>query len=510
MTVIPRASVRQFFGGFALLLLMSVAWALATPIFGSPDENAHVAKAIGVVRGDLLGHTIPGSRFRVFSLPDSYRYTSSLTCFAYQPQTSANCGVELGNPGGTSYFASWVSANNPVYYAIVGTPSLFLGGSAGVYAMRILSDLICCAMLAGALVAGMGGSRRRWIVAGLAFFAGPEIMFFFGAVNPQGVEVGAAALFTLSLLRLIEKSRDASSVALPLWSLWAGVVVGGSALAIARATGPLWVVVIVALVAVPSGWRNVVSLVRWPRNYIPLAILAAFGIFSLVWTLAAGTLGGQAQQNDAPLVGGSVLAGAWAMIERTPFYLQESMGVFGWEDTTLPGIVYAVCGGAVILFLGLAIAGTSRRSRIRIAGVIVIVLLVPVVVQAVSVSRTGIIWQGRYGMFLYLAAALIIAWLVSKDAPAVDAASVSATVMIAALVAIFDIGAFIVVVHRYTVGIDATLTKMFTSPAWQPPLGWEVLAVLLILSSAGFVVFLARLAQGATHATVPVAGPIHD
>ena len=504
-----RPSIRVFVGGFALMLLMSVAWALSTPVFGSPDENAHVAKAIGVVRGDLLGHTIADSRFRVFSLPDSYRYTASLTCFAYQPQRNANCGVELGDPGGTSYFASWVSANNPVYYAVVGMPSLFLGGSAGVYAMRILSDAICCAMLAGALFAGMGGSRQRWMAAGLAFFAGPELLFFFGAVNPQGVEVAAAALFALSLLRLIEKSREAASVAVPLWSLWAGVVVGGSALAIARATGPLWVAVIVALVAVASGWHGLVSLLRWPRNYVPIAILAASGIFSIAWTLAAGTLSGQAQQNDAPLVGGSVLAGARAMIERTPFYLQESMGVFGWEDTPLPGIVYAVCGGAVFLFLGLTVVGVGRADRLRIAVGLAIVLLVPVVVQAASVSRTGIIWQGRYGMFLYLAAALIIAWLVSKGAPAVDGASVSATVLIAGLVAVFDIAAFIVAVHRYTVGTGATLTKMFTSPAWQPPLGWEGLAVLLILSAAGFVVFLACLARAATQAPVPVAGSIH-
>ena len=504
-----RPSVRLLLGGFALMLLMSIAWALATPIFGSPDENAHVAKAIGAARGDLLGHSIPDGRFRVFTLPDSYRYSSSLTCFAYQPQTSANCGVELGDPGGTSYFASWVSANNPVYYAVVGTPSLFVGGTAGVYAMRSLSDAICCAMLAGALVAGMSGSRRRWMAAGLAFFASPEILFFFGAVNPQGLEIAAAALFALSLLRLIEKTHDGTSVDLPLWSLWTGVVVGGSALAIARATGPLWVVVIVGMAAFVSGWRGFVPLLRRPSNYVPIAVLAALGIFSIAWTLAAGTLSGQAEHSDATLVGGSVLAGAWAMIERTPFYLQESMGVFGWEDTSLPGFVYAVCGGAVFLFLGIAAAGARRADRFRIAVALSIVLLVPVVVQAVSVSRTGIIWQGRYGMFLYLAAALIIAWLVSKGAPAVDGASVSATVMIASLVAVFDIAAFIVAVHRYTVGTSATMTKMFTSPAWQPPLGWEVLAVLLILSSAGFVVFLARLARAVTHAPVLIAGPIH-
>jgi hypothetical protein len=508
--VITSATARLFVGAFALMLLMSVAWAFATPIFGSPDENAHVTKAIGAARGDLLGHTIPDSRFRVFTLPDSYRYSSRLTCFAYQPQTTANCGVELGDPGGQSYFPSWVSANNPVYYAVVGTPSLFVGGSAGVYAMRSLSDAICCAMLAGALVAGMSGSRRRWMAAGLAFFASPEILFFFGAVNPQGLEIAAAALLTLSLLRLIEKNRHAASVALPLWSLWMGVVVGGSALAIARATGPLWVVVILALVAFVSGWRDFAALLRRAKNYVPIAILVAFGIFSLAWTLAAGTLSGQAEHSDAPLVGGSVLAGAWAMVERTPFFLQESMGIFGWEDTYLSGIVYAVYGGAVFLFLGLAIAGAERRSRIRIAVGLAMVLLVPVVVQAVSVSRTGIIWQGRYGMFLYLAAILVIAWLVSRGAPAVDGASVGSTLMIAGLVAVFDIAAFVVAVHRYTVGSGATLTKMFTAPAWQPPLGWEALAILLVLASAGFVVFLTRLARAATGTSPHVSSLLHD
>ena len=37
-----------------------------------------------------------------------------------------------------------------------------------------------------------------------------------------------------------------------------------------------------------------------------------------------------------------------------------------------------------------------------------------------SVHQTGIIWQGRYGLFLYLGITIVAAWLLSRDAPAVD------------------------------------------------------------------------------------------
>ena len=44
-------------------------------------------------------------------------------------------------------------------------------------------------------------------------------------------------------------------------------------------------------------------------------------------------------------------------------------------------------------------------------------LLVPAFVQGYSVHQTGIIWQGRYGLFLYLGIMVVAAWLLSRDAP---------------------------------------------------------------------------------------------
>ncbi len=40
---------------FGLVFVLFASWALATPLFGAPDEHTHVIRATSVVRGEILG-----------------------------------------------------------------------------------------------------------------------------------------------------------------------------------------------------------------------------------------------------------------------------------------------------------------------------------------------------------------------------------------------------------------------------------------------------------------------
>ena len=53
---------------FLLLWVLASLWSLATPVFAAPDENAHAAKAIAQVRGEIAGRAQEGSRFPVVDL----------------------------------------------------------------------------------------------------------------------------------------------------------------------------------------------------------------------------------------------------------------------------------------------------------------------------------------------------------------------------------------------------------------------------------------------------------
>jgi len=482
-----------FVPGFVLLSLLSILWALAGPIFSSPDENAHAAKAIGQFRGELLGEHKYDARYPVIDLPSSYRYSPGIVCFAHHSEIAADCGVKLGDPGGTDWFDSWVGSYNPTYYYLVGWPSVFLGGSTGIYAMRIVGALACSALLALAFTLGIRARRARWIPVGLAFAASPMVVYLDGSISPQGMEVASGVLLTVSLLRLLEKRRDWGSVFSARWLLWTGVVIGGVMLAVSRALGPLWVVLIVAVIFTVHGWRRSLRLFAEAYSYRWIAVIAAVGFFSIGWTLYSGSLSGQAEETDAPLVGASFLAGAGATLRLTGRFATEAAGVFGWLDTPLPEVLYALYAGAVIAVIVLAFAASRGRLRRVVVGSLLVALLVPAIVQGISVSRTGLIWQGRYGLFLYLAVLFILVWIISQSTES-NHLSTGVALAVNLIVTAYGVAAFVIVLRRYVVGTDDVITKMLSSPEWQPPLTWPVLTLLMILTSLAFVVWNTRLA----------------
>lgn len=477
---------------FALIALLTTIWALATPVFASPDENAHAMKAVGQYNGELLGREVAGSRLPVFDLPGDYRYPVGINCFAFAPQQSGSCGPELGSPGGSSQFPDWVSTNNPVYYYAVGWPSLFLGGSPGIYAMRIVSGLLVSLLFAAAIAVAMSSRRRRWMAAGAVFVVSPMVMFLSASINPQGAEIAAGALLTVSLLRLLENGAgEATPSRRVLWTL---TVIGASVLAIARATGPLWVAILVAGVVAAMGWSRVRIILVRPRTYVAVAIVGVVGLSAVAWTLITGTLSGQAERTDAPLVGASFISGVWAMIRQTPTDLQTAAGVFGWLDTPLPTLLYSVYFAALVILVLLAIVASQRRDKLVVIGAVIVAVAVPILVQAASVSRTGIIWQGRYALFLYLSLLLLAAWAMSRSGERIASISTSVSIAIICFVIVYGMLAFAVVLHRYVVGAGASVAAMLTAPAWQPPMGWPALVVAHLLVSSLFAVWLSRIA----------------
>jgi len=489
-----RARRFVFLPTFLILSALSVLWALAGPVFSSPDENAHALKAVAQVRGQVIGHELPGIQYIVVDLPDSYRYNTGILCFVRESDASASCNTELGDPAGTDWFNTWVGAYNPVYYYLVGWPSLLFDGSAGIYAMRIVSGILGAALLAWAVVAAMASTRMRWMPIGVAFAMSPMVSYLAGSVTPQGLEISASVLLWISLLRLLESFRVGAASVFPRSQLWAMVTVAGVALVTARALGPLWLVLIFGACVTIVGWQEAKALFLTRASYSWMTVIAGAGLFSVIWTLAGGSLSGQAEVSEVPLVGGSFFQGAWAIIRRTPWYIEQAAGVFGWLDTGLPSVVYPAYYIAFAIVAVLAFTATGRRGVWTLSLVVALALLVPAVVQGYSVSQTGLIWQGRYGIFLYLAIPLVGGWLLS--APGADRVafmSVRITSIVAALLALYGSFAYLLVMRRYVVGTDDTITSMLSTPEWLPPLGWLPLILLAVLAYSGFAVWIVRL-----------------
>ncbi|MFF1571826.1 DUF2142 domain-containing protein [Leifsonia sp. NPDC058292] len=489
---VPGRFARKFWIPFAFLAALSTLWALASPLFSIPDENAHAAKAIAQVRGQVIGSVESGAKYLVVDLPPGYHYNHSTMCFLFKPESSAHCAVHFGDGSGSATFDTWVGAYNPIYYYLVGWPSLLTdNGEVGVYAMRIASALLGALLLAWGFQAALSSRRTRWLPLGLMLVAGPMVLYLTGSVNPNGVEIAAAAALWASLLRLLERHDPASTdVGLSRGYLWTIVTISGILLANARSVGPLWLVIVVAACLAVSGLRSARAFFTRPANYIWIGVIAAGTLFSGIWTLATGGAAGQAGVADAPLVGASAFSGVTAMLKLTPGFLEQSLGVFGWLDTPLPWMLYAVVVIAIGVLLILALTGAGRRATIVIACAIVGALIIPALVQGVTVSRTGLIWQGRYGLFLYLAVPLLAAWMLSRpEGSRLDFVSSRITAIGLGLCSLFGFSAFLYALRRYTTGFEHPFNTML-HPAWQPPLGWQTLTVVYALVTVGFAVWL--------------------
>ncbi|MGH1523633.1 DUF2142 domain-containing protein [Leifsonia sp. L25] len=503
----PRTAL-VFWTGFLLFAALCVSWALASPIFSVPDENAHAVKAIAQVRGELVGHPEPGVRQLVVDVPPSYAVSQQLLCFAFHSETTANCGFELGDKGGTAWSATWVSTYNPIYYFVVGWPSLVFGGSTGIYAMRVVSALFGALFFAWALQAAVASRRARWMPVAVSFAALPMVVYLNGAINPNGVEILAGLALTVSLLRLLE-SFGAPQDEPPLLRrgmLWTIVTASAIMLANARALGPLWVLLLVALCLVATGIRPFAAAFRQRSSYPWLAVILVGGVFSIGWTLVGGSLSGQAEKADAPLVDASFLQGAAYMLRGTPTFAVQALGYFGWFDAPLPGWALWFAVAALVLLVALALLSARRRELVTLVVALGAAMLVPVLVQAYSVHQTGIIWQGRYGLFLDLSVLAVAGWALSRGGGGrIGFLSVRATWAIGALLWVFGCLAFVLTLRRYVVGNATPITQMLHHPHWQPPLGWMALAALFIVFSAAFFVFTGMLARRAAQPDDPSA-----
>ena len=507
----PQAvSPRAFRGTFWIALLffasLSSLWALSGPVFAIADESAHATKAIAQWQGQVIGYEVPGIRHTVVDLPPEDSYSSNIICFVYHPERPANCGVELGDEG-TNWFNTWVGAYNPTYYFLAGWPSAVFDGSAGIYAMRIASALVGAVFLAWATQAAMAATRARWMPIGIAVLASPMIVYYTGSVNPQGLEVAAAASLWMGLLRLLQTWREPGAVLLSRTYLWVIVGISAAVVANVRALGPLWVVVIIGSCLLLSGRPAVRAMFSTGRSYWAIGAVAVAGLFSVWWTLFGGSLSHQADKSDAPLVGAGFLRGFAVMLRRTPEFIQQSAGYFGWFDAPLPLQAYVGFFVAFALLVIPALVGTTRRGAFAVAFLMIVAVFVPALVQGYSVGQTGIIWQGRYGLFLYIAIALVASMVLSSAAGSrLHYLSVRMTVVVVGLLSAFGIGAFVLVLRRYVVGNATPITQMFSNPQWQPPLGWPVLVALMVATWLAFASWLVWRAVVAARAD-PVAEP---
>ncbi|MBW0254616.1 DUF2142 domain-containing protein [Cellulomonas sp. PS-H5] len=496
-----RSHDKVFWGWWAVLFVLSSLWAVANPLMASPDEPAHTVKAASVVRGQLTGPDTTGGTS--VDVPYFYRFVTAYpTCYMFVPDEPAGCDLtpteDLDEP---SDAVTPAGRYNPLYYAVVGLPSLLPAGDPVLYGMRILSAAFTTFFVALGLRALAQTGPPTWAVPGVAGALTPMIVFLTSTVNPAAIEITAAFALWCQLLALL-RHPDPALVRSRMW--W--IALSTAFFVNARGLSLLYCAILVAAVLLISPWRSFVEVVRRRASWPPLAAIVLSCLAAAAWVVGTNSLGSGAAVNHPDMTFPNA---ARLSVYAWDGFVLNMVGQFGWMDTPLEGwVLMAYAAGAAFVVL-VALAVGTWRERAVIGLVAAATYVVPVVIHASQAHYLGFIWQGRYILPVAIGVPLLAAFVVhrrSREVPVawlagVQRLGVSLAVVLGSLLAVVQLVAFAQNLHRYVNGDDGGWFSL-APDAWLPPLPLPLLALLAVVAAAAFgaaVVLTAR--AGATAAT---------
>jgi len=498
---------RWWLAAFLVVAGLGACWTLATPPLASPDEPTQVIKAAAVARGQLVGHAKPGppSASVFVRVPEVFVQYQEPLCYRFRPTIPAGCAPPLAGATRSVTALTYVGRYPPLYFLLVGWPSLFLVSPAGIQAMRFASDLAGAALVALGLATIVRWSEQPLLLAGSALALTPSALFLTSVVNPSGFEVaGGIALWMCGVTLATRRGGDAPR------GLVAATAVAAGALALTRGLSPLWVALIGIVLVVLAGRRRLGELARIRRVRVGLGALFVVGVLATTWILAEHTLavvpvGSLASRRDTFLEAFRAVADQWLSQAR------GFVGIFGWLDTPAPRVTVLIWAAA---FLGLVAAAVARLQLRQLAALLltgVLVVTVPAAINATQVHVDGIIWQARYTLPFAVGLPVVAAAIAARRGALAwyeRRGYRLAVVTVAVLTSLAQLGAFFKALVRNVRGLPARYAG-YLHPFAHVPGGWAPPVPAAVLTGAfalGALAWSVLLVLGA-RATAPPGTP---
>src|SRR5215218_1737286 len=385
--------------GLALLLL---AWVFANPPGAAPDERAHYVRALGAGDLELAGRTFEPSeeQKRAFfaqgkkggpPIPNAglatvlwaakqtraFGVPRELSVFAFgcndrRPTESAACLDRPADAEPSTRLPSYTGTYPPWPYIAPGAAMRLAGDPEPALRMgRLVSALLCLALLAAAIGLTWAGPGGATALAALALALTPMALYCAAILNASGPEIAGSLCFLAAGFRLARPGAGPAT--------WVALAAGGAALALSRSPGP---VLLLALTAA--------LLLLGLRARPPVAAVAA-----LLAATAVGAWWDLAEQPHGVEGGPSYEDALTQSLHDLDDVARHAVGNFGALDTPLPGWLYVAWGLAGLALLGAAALAGTRRERAGLAVCVVLALATTVAVSVFQL-RTGYGAQGRH------------------------------------------------------------------------------------------------------------------
>jgi hypothetical protein len=482
-------SPRNAFVITLVLAFVSLAcWSFADPLVAAPDEQAHLLRAYALDHAELGSPTTPPSKvLENVVVPTSLYYSAIYPiCWHMHADIPATCSAPWPTSSKPATIAIYVDHYPPLYYLFVGTATYISHETSGIYLMRLISSLMGALMLALAAYAIARWSRRRSLYVGLYAALVPEAYFLSSSVNPSGFEIMTSiCLWTLVAIFALDRRDDPPRGLVVLLGVVASIDV------LIRGLSPLWVTLAGFTLIVLSGPRALYEMLKRRRDLqIAAGGVVSAALLALLWIFTQGTLnilpvGAAVPKKD------STLAVIHIVSSYIQGWLRESVGILGWLDTELPGIVYQSWYAIALGVLVVALVRGTWRERVVVATLSALTVLTPLTLVSRQAKVLGVVWQGRDGLPLAVGALIIAAAVCGAPARrraqrAVERFDVATRqtiarytlVAVVAVLAVANLLSFYTNLRRYAVGRYGPKLFFLHHQGWSPPTG-QLLTLLV-------------------------------
>ena len=453
-----------------LLFGVTASWSLGVPLDASPDEPSHLVKAVAVALGELLGdvgpvpldRSLPGAMTSV-QIPSDYAQAAAGTCFALQPDVPASCQATISADHAELVDASTAAGTYPpLYYWLVGLPSLVLPGGTGVYAMRLVSAAVTTAFFVWGLRALLSRGSRRITLWSVAVALTPMSLFLAGTINPNGLEIAAAFSVWGASLALFSGRSTATA-----WSLWLQLGFSAAVLVNIRALSPLWAAVAIGISAATASPLAIKTALR-SRWAVPvIVVVVAATAVGMSWTLRHGVL--LTGANLWPEYSDHTRA-FLDIVGRSGDYYHQMIGNFGWLDTPAPPLTVVIWTIGLGALVALALAAPLLQARLTLVVLLLGVWAAPVFLQLPNAPNAGLVWQGRYALPIAIGVPLVAGLVIGDPRAGGGRLDLRLARMAVPFLAVAEVVAFYWTMRRYSVGNSGAF---FTDrPEWSSPLGY--------------------------------------